>query len=85
MFKKGLLFGLVICALLAIVMYGESHYKKQGTVVDVNGEVITIEDNNGNLWEFKGDGYSINQKVTMNMYTNNTDNYRYDDIVKGVK
>lgn len=84
MFKKGLLFGLFICALFAIVMYGESHYKKQGTVVAINDETITIEDSNGNLWDFKGDGYTINQKVTMNMYTNNTDN-RYDDIVKGVK
>lgn len=84
MLKKGLLFGLFIAILFAITMYTESHYTKSATVVAVNGNTITVEDTNGNEWEFYGNNYTIGQKVKMTMYTNNTDN-RYDDIVKGVK
>lgn len=71
--------------LLGRVGYWESHYNRDGKVVEVNGEVITVEDNCGNLWDFYGDGYKVNDEVRMLMDSHHTDNIITDDTIERVE
>lgn len=74
----------IVIGVFNAVMYIECHYTKRATVVHIQNDIVTVEDNKGNLWEFKGEGYSISQKVKMTMHTNHTDD-RQDDIIEKVK
>lgn len=60
----------------------ESHYTKRATVIDVINDYVTVEDEQGNIWAFGGDGFHKGDRVKLTMFTNHTD-YPYDDeIVK---
>lgn len=32
-------------------------------VVEVNNEVVTVEDENGDLWQFCGNGFEVNETI----------------------
>lgn len=62
--------------------YIESHYAKRATVIDVINDYVTVEDEQGQVWAFGGDGFHKGDRVKLTMFTNHTD-YTYDDeIVK---
>ena len=76
---------MMIISLMGIVGYAETHYNRQGIIIDIIDNTIVIEDKSGNLWGFEGPDYSIGQEVEMEMYTNATDNNTMDDEVINIK
>lgn len=70
----------VVC--FCVVGHIESHYTKRATVTDVINDYVTVEDEQGQVWAFGGDGFYKGDRVKLTMFTNYTD-YIYDDeIVK---
>lgn len=67
--------------------YVESHYtRKDCTVVETQGYVVTVEDRCGYTWDYEveGEAPSVGTVVDIHMFTNNTDSYIYDDVVVDV-
>ena len=85
---KDILFGLIFWGVVIILIgfcgYIETHYTRQATVIEVNGDVITVEDNCGYLWDFEGDGFTVGDNVSIKMYNNTTDNIIKDDEIINV-
>ena len=85
---KDILFSLIFWGVIIILMgfcgYIETHYTRQATVIEVNGDVITVEDNCGYLWDFEGDCFTVGDNVSMKMYNNATDNIIKDDEIINV-
>lgn len=78
----------IIIAILIIfgcASYYEHNYTRKAIVVDISNTDITVKDNSGHYWTFKGYDYSIGDNIVLNMYDNNTPNNIYDDIIKEVK
>lgn len=75
---------------LAIALFGavalgqsyEAHYTREVTVVSVQDSKITVEDNQGYLWSFVGEGYEKDQELTVIMYDNHTSKITDDEIIK---
>ena len=80
----------IIIVIILLVMCGwcshyEHHYTRVGTVTRVDCIEVTVRDNSGHYWAFKGDGYNVDDTVELKMYDNHTDNNIYDDEIVGVK
>lgn len=71
--------------LLGRVGYWETHYNRDATVVSVQGQLVTVEDKIGMLWDFYADGYKVGDEVRMLMDNNTTDNIITDDTIEDVK
>lgn len=82
---KIIIIAMVILMLCGWCSHYEHHYIRQATVTDVDCIEVTVKDNSGHYWEFKGYNYNIGDSVVLQMYDNNTPNNIYDDIIKGVK
>jgi len=82
----GVIGALVVVLILGIAGWYETHYTITGTVVEVNTfqELVTVEDNDGNLWEFYGTNFQVNDTVKMVMDTNCTYNDIEDDEIEKV-
>lgn len=85
-------FGIFIILLIFLVCSGiagciETHYNRQGVVVEVNTETqeVVVLDKADNEWVFYGEGYEVGDTVTMLMFTNYTDNIINDDTIEKVK
>ena len=76
--------GLIIGALL-IGGYIDTHYTREATVVDVVSDEIVVVDEFGDKWSFIGDGYKINDNVTLVIYNNTTMNTIADDKIIDIK
>jgi ribosomal protein L13 len=76
---------LAILLLCGWCSHYEHHYTRNVTVVDTDCITVTVKDNNGHYWTFKGYNYNAGDNVMLQMYDNNTPNNIYDDIIKGVK
>ena len=66
------------------------NYTKNGKVIAIHetSNVIDIEDTNGLIWQWEieeGQSFELDQRVTMKMHDNGTEQTRLDDIVKEVK
>ena len=61
--------------------YVDTHYTMTCEVDSVKGEVVTVLDKTGNLWNFYGDGFRKGDRVKVTFFTNTTDNTRYDDEI----
>lgn len=68
----------------AFINYHGSHYTMNGIVIGVEKDIILIEDDTNNIWEFHGSNYEVDDVVEIKFYTNNTDNSRLDDEVESV-
>lgn len=82
----------IILAMLFVVPgilgYMETHYMRNGNIVAINGDTITVKDEGGECWQYdveNGNEYKIGESVKMRMSTNYTDFSFYDDIVEDVK
>jgi len=61
--------------------YIETHYTMTCEVDNVEGEIITVLDGTGNLWDFCGDGFRKGDRVKVTFFNNTTDYTRYDDEI----
>ena len=71
--------------LLGRIGWYELHYITDGTVIEINEDEVFVEDNNGEVWSFYGDGFAVGDGVTLTIDTNGTDLNKYDDIITKVK
>lgn len=62
-----------------------SQYSKETVVRNVEGEIIVVEDKQGNLWEFRGEGFKERDKVKVVFDNNNTETIFDDEIIKAKK
>ena len=76
--------GLIIGALL-IGGYIDTHYTREATVVDVVSDEIVVVDEFGDEWSFIGDGYKVNDNVTLVIHNNTTMNTIADDKIIDIK
>lgn len=76
--------GLIIGALL-IGGYIDTHYTREATVVDVMSDEIVVVDEFGDEWSFIGDGYKVNDNVTLVIHNNTTMNTIVDDKIVGIR
>lgn len=74
----------LLMLIVGVVGHSETHYNREGVVVEVNGDIITVEDFTGNLWDFIGDSYSVNDMVNMTMFNNGTSSIYDDSIIEVV-
>jgi len=71
---------IIFVASLAICSYVESHYSIEGTVYQVEDNIVTFEDKTGNLWDaITDEDLTEGQEVKICFYSNHTDNTRFDD------
>lgn len=58
-----------------------THYHKDAVVTSVIGNTITCEDVSGNNWKFFGEGYKVNDVITLTIYNHTTDTINDDEVV----
>lgn len=75
------LIALLILLTCGWTSYHTHHYNRQATITDIECIYVTAKDNTGHYWKFKGNGYYIGQRVTLEMYDNHTDSIVTDDSV----
>ena len=56
----------------------------EGTITEVNGEVVTVETADGHVWEFEGEGYTIGQDVKVIFSNNGSPDFIKDDVIQWV-
>ena len=76
--------GIIIGALL-IGGYIDTHYTREATVVDVVSDEVVVVDEFGDEWSFIGDGYKVNDNVTLVIHNNTTMNTIADDKIIDIK
>ena len=54
----------------------------EGTIIEVNGEVVAVETADGHVWEFEGEGFTINQNVKVVFSNNGSPDFVRDDIIQ---
>ena len=87
---KTVIFAVVTIILFFIVLgrvgYYETHYNREGIIININSDsIITVKDNTNNVWEFIGDGYIVGDRVQMLMSTEGTESIITDDKIINVK
>ena len=56
----------------------------EGTIIEVNDEVVAVETADGHVWEFEGEGFTINQNVKVVFSNNGSPDFVRDDIIQWV-
>ena len=86
---KKILFKLlvIVCVIGFIGLIGgmERTYTRKGQVVCVKGNIVTVEDKSGFLWELETDELKEGQEVVLKMNDNHTDSIIKDDIIISYK
>lgn len=80
---KKILIVLAIIMVIGIIGNTESTYTRQAIVTNSKDNIVTVEDNCGYIWAYKGSA-TVGDTVTLVMHDNHTSKIT-DDIVKGVK
>ena len=62
----------------------DNTYTINTTVINVENDIISCEDSNGNVWEFYGEGYKVNDMLILVMDSNHTEMI-YDYMVIDVQ
>ena len=78
----------IICLMIGALLIGsyiDTHYIREATIVDVVSDEIVVIDEFGNEWSFIGDGYKVNDNVTLVIYNNTTMNTTVDDEIIDIK
>lgn len=74
-----------LAALFSVVGYHETHYNRNGEVVEIQDGIVTIEDTTGNEWRWETkpseEAFQVGDNVRLKMFTNGTDYSIYDDKV----
>ena len=86
---KELVLGISIVGLMTGALfiggYIDTHYTREATVVDVVSDEVVVIDEFGNEWSYIGDGYKVNDNVTLVIYNNTTMNTTVDDEIIDIK
>lgn len=86
---KKFLFNLliVVCGFCFIGLLGgmEATYTREGRVINVKDNIVTVEDKGGFLWELETDELKEGQEVVLKMNDNHTDSIIKDDIITDYK
>ena len=56
----------------------------EGIIIEVNDEVVVVETADGHVWEFEGEGFTINQNVKVVFSNNGSPDFVRDDIIQWV-
>ena len=90
MLKNHIIKPIVIMLIFAIIGmfcsikdYQNNHYIKEATVNKVTESLITVTDEDGNIWEFFGDGFNVNDTITLSLATQGTADIK-DDVIEKV-
>lgn len=79
--KKSFLLFLCVAFLFVGAHFGR--YVRTGRVVELSGDVITIEDRTGNLWQWSGSHrFAVGSTVTMYMDNMGTRSIYDDEIIR---
>lgn len=62
-----------------------NEYTKEMTVTNVDSTLVTVTDNQGNLFQFDEDGFLNGEKLTVKFYDSKTAWTITDDLIIGVK
>jgi hypothetical protein len=62
----------------------DNTYTINATVINADNDVVTCEDVNGNIWEFYGDEFKVNDAIVLIMNANDTTTI-YDDMIEDVQ
>ena len=86
---KNLLIGILICGcvigVLGFLGGVESTYSRKATVVEVDGEVVSVVDGSGMMWDYLDEGLDkVGDEVVLIMNDQHTDNV-FDDVIQKVK
>lgn len=85
LFKGAIITGVLI-SLISIGGYYDTHYtKKDCKVIAASRTGAMIEDPQGHLWYYEGEGFSQNEILTLKMHTNYTDNFIDDDVIEKIE
>ncbi len=68
--------------LVGIAGYIETHYTMECEVVKIEGNVITLEDKVGYLWEVEDENLEMNKTYKVEFSTNDTTDRTDDKITK---
>ena len=74
-----------IMGALLIGGYIDTHYTREATVVDVMSDEVVVIDEFGDEWSFIGNGYKVNDNVTLVIHNNTTMNTIVDDKIIDIK
>ena len=80
-----------IKAILFVILVGvgcswvNNHYTKDCIVVDVTDEVVTIQTEEGNYFEFYGDNYNQGEVLTVTFSDNDTVGVKDDKVIQCMK
>lgn len=80
---KKVLIVITIIVVIGIIGNVESTYKRTATVINSSNGIVTVEDNCGYAWQYKGSA-TVGDTVELIMHDNHTSKIT-DDIVKGVE
>ena len=80
---KKILIVLSIILVLGLMWGCDSTYTRKATVTQSKSGIVTCEDNQGHIWEYKGSA-TVGDSVTLVMHDNHTSKIT-DDIVKEVR
>lgn len=75
-----LFFAFVVCPGIAGRI--ESTYKMEGIVIEKENDIITFENNDGDLWEAEDATIKVGDKIIVTMDNNNTTTIYDDEIIK---
>lgn len=78
---------LVTCGLCVVKNISKTNaYTRtaEGIIIEVNGEVVAVETADGHVWEFEGEGFTINQNVKVVFSNNGSPDFVRDDIIQWV-
>lgn len=73
----------IILVFAGFVGNEEVKYTRKGIVTEVDNNIVTIEDEFGEVWVIEDDSYHVDDKVTMRIHTNYTKEI-CDDIIEKV-
>jgi len=74
---------IILCIIFVVCAKMSNLYFLDGTVVETTGNKVTVQSEDGNIWEFYGMGYGEQERVRMVMDDKDTcDNW--DDEIKRV-
>lgn len=80
---KKILIILSVILVLGFMWNIESTYTRQATVTNSKDNIVTVKDNCGYVWKYKGSA-TVGDSVILVMYDNHTSKIT-DDIIKGTK
>ena len=76
---------MIVITMFCWCSWYEAHYVREATVIDVTDNIITVVDESEQSWQFKGNGFKVNDRVRLTMNTMHTDSNVLDDVIESAK